>query len=188
MSKWSDNYSDLSVIESILRKRLHTRSQQENFDDGIQQGLYRAWKDQQAGTFTEMHVINRAENWARAYFQKPWLPLGHTRASGNGGFSDEGVCLLPIAELADDEDVSDKLARATMVCEEDEIVTRLCVETLLAGLPAGHSKVLRMRFMEDASLDSLGRMTNPCDKIPGRKGAKLVKAALMAAYEALGED
>lgn len=185
--KWSDNYSDFGVIEGILRQRLYSRRYQENFEDGIQQGLYHAWKDQQTGTFTEMHVINRAENWSRTFFQKPWLPLGHTRPAGNGGFTEDDVCLIPIADHAEDEDVSDKLAKATTFCEEDAIVARLCVESLLHKLPADYAEVLRMRFLEDASLEKIGYLYRTDLKSPRSKGAVLVKQALAAAKNLMGE-
>ena len=185
--KWSDNYSDLGVVEGILRQRLYSRRHQENFDDGIQQGLYHAWKDQQVGTFTEMHVINRAENWSRTFFQKPWLPLGHTRAAGNGGFSEEGVCLVPIADQAEDADVSDKLARATTVCEEEAIVDHVAVEALLYELPADYADALRMRFLEDATLEEVGLHYRPSSKSPRQKGSALVQKALLAAKNLMGE-
>lgn len=93
VGKWSDNYSNLKVIESILRKRLRNQFEREDFEDGIQQGLVRAWEDQKSGKYSEIHVINRAENWARAFYQKPWLPLGHTRKAGQqkGTFTQEQV-------------------------------------------------------------------------------------------------
>lgn len=185
-SKWSDDYTDLGVIEGILRQRLYSRRYQENFEDGIQQGLYHAWKDQQTGTFTEMHVINRAENWSRTFFQKPWLPLGHTRPAGNGGFTEEGVCLVPIADQAEVADVSAKLARATTVCEEDGIVDHVAVEALLYELPADYADALRMRFLEDATLEEVGLHYRPSSKSPRQKGASILKAALKEAKQVMG--
>lgn len=182
--KWSDNYSDLKVIEGILRKRLYPMSELECFEDGIQQGLYRAWLDQESGKYGQMHVINRAETWARSFFMRPWLPLGHTRQSGPGGFSND-VTLIPRTQIeeADPNQAwgiknSKVLTQAISVSEETEIVNHLWVESILNKVRPKYAQALRLRFYQDYTLEEIGRVFSPDSKWQKKAGLRLVQRSL----------
>lgn len=186
--KWSGNYSDLGVIEGILRKRLYPMSGLEHFEDGIQQGLYRAWQDQEKGGYSEMHVINRAETWARSFFMRPWLPLGHTRKVGIGGFNELSIEKIPMEKLGNNDPnqewgvrSSKQLYRAVAVEEEDDIVNRLQVEEILSHIRPKYAEALRLRFIQDYELKDIGRVFSPDSTWPKKAGARLVQRALKEA-------
>jgi len=191
--KWSDDYTDLGVIEGILRKRLYPMSDLEYFEDGIQQGLFRAWTDQQKGGFTAMHVINRAETWARAFYMKPWLPLGHTRVAGIGGFNEASTVKVPIQKLDNPDPNKDwgvkdskQLSKAVMVEEEEDIVNRLWVEDILSKVRLKYATALRLRFMEGYTLEEVGQVFSPTSKWQKKAGTVLINRSLAEAKQVVG--
>lgn len=78
--------TDYKSLEKYLRYKLKGYRDNLEFEDGIQEGLIRAWKDTETGTYDENHTRNRALSWAHNFLYKDTQ-----YATGDQGRSREGI-------------------------------------------------------------------------------------------------
>jgi RNA polymerase sigma factor (sigma-70 family) len=61
---------DYAYLEKFLRYKLFHYRDDLEFEDAIQEGLIRAWKDHESGKYEPNHLRNRAWSWAHNFLYK----------------------------------------------------------------------------------------------------------------------
>lgn len=61
---------DYAYLEKFLRYKLYHYRDDLEFEDAIQEGLIRAWKDHETGNYEIAHLRNRAWSWSHNYLYK----------------------------------------------------------------------------------------------------------------------
>lgn len=118
----------LEYVENYLYKALVTYRNDENFEDAIQEGLIRAWKDVQENTLSEMtqsYINHRAKQWAKNFIRDSKIgrrrPTGAPLNSKEGRNTKSGVAsrekisifMRDYSDLHDKEPSNIEIAQAT---------------------------------------------------------------------------
>lgn len=78
MNLTSEQTELLEKLPRIMRGSLRSYHDLENWEDSIQEGLIRAWKDLEEGGRDDTYVVRRAKVWAQSHLlDESRLPSGH---------------------------------------------------------------------------------------------------------------
>lgn len=68
----------LSTVERVVRSNMSGYRDQHDWEDAIQEGVIRAWRDMREGERGNTHIIRRAKIWAKTHMTDDHhLPTGH---------------------------------------------------------------------------------------------------------------
>jgi DNA-directed RNA polymerase specialized sigma24 family protein len=150
-------------LESYVRGALKNRRDMEDFEDAVQEGLIRGWKDSEEGSRDEAWIFHRAAMWASQHLTNDThLPTGHmgrerdgiTRASGNATREKIKMYVEQFTELHDRAPNQTEIANAIGLNPST-------VHTHLQRMKTGNATVLYRTEGEKKRLDRSSYLHTP---------------------------
>jgi DNA-directed RNA polymerase specialized sigma24 family protein len=186
---------NLPNVERVLRSHLHKLKHLDRWEDGIQEGLIRAWKDMEEGMDAYWQVINRAKMWAKTYILNSdgrRHATGHlptTRAYGNTFVKplvteDNHIDHKSYVYTSFDAGTMEEMSQASF---EDVLLSELTFEEMVKDLEPKHRKAVTLNIRFGYSVKETGQALG-YDAHPQPNAYKVLKKAFAQVKEnAAGE-